>query len=552
MLLLDEPTNHLDADGLAWLEDFPRRLRRRAARRLARPPLPRRRGRPHPRAAAGGALETYEGGYTAYRDERARRRARLEQLVEAQDKRRRRLEADIADTRDHARRSERSASGMGADKQKRYAKKVAKKAKAREHRLEREINAETWVERPREAAGRPRSGSTPPPTAAAASRRLRGAARPRARERRPHAPRRRPRRRLRRQRGRQDDAAEPPARHAAADRRRDRGDDERPPAPAAPAGSRRHRPAAAVVPPPGGGPASTSPARARCSPTSASTPTRSGARSSASARASGRARRSPRSSPPRPTCCCSTSRPTTSTSTRSRCSSARSPASPSTIVAVSHDRWFLDAIGTTRHLHVEDGAVYEAAAGRPRASSARRRRTSASRAGPRAGRSRRTTMPSRSYSGPSITRPADRLDDRRAAAPVDALAVDRDREVVGERRARDELRHRDDERAGLDRDVAHRGQPAVGVVGGRRHPDLRAAAVDGVARQRHPVLPADQPADAAELGRRPRRGRGPRRSRGRAARAGSASACGACAAALRARSAAACCRASRGGRPRAR
>jgi ATPase subunit of ABC transporter with duplicated ATPase domains len=34
-------------------------------------------------------------------------------------------------------------------------------------------------------------------------------------------------------------------------------------------------------------------------------------------------------------------------------------ASPSTIVAVSHDRWFLDAIGTTRRLHVEDGRVYE-------------------------------------------------------------------------------------------------------------------------------------------------------------------------------------------------
>ena len=34
-------------------------------------------------------------------------------------------------------------------------------------------------------------------------------------------------------------------------------------------------------------------------------------------------------------------------------------ASPSTIVAVSHDRWFLDAIGTTRQLHVQDGAVYE-------------------------------------------------------------------------------------------------------------------------------------------------------------------------------------------------
>ncbi len=33
--------------------------------------------------------------------------------------------------------------------------------------------------------------------------------------------------------------------------------------------------------------------------------------------------------------------------------------SPSTIVAVSHDRWFLDAIGTTRHLNVADGRLYE-------------------------------------------------------------------------------------------------------------------------------------------------------------------------------------------------
>ena len=152
VLLLDEPTNHLDADGLAWLEAFlagfdgallvvshDRRFLDAVVSRVHE-------------LAAGGALETYEGGYTAYRAERARRRARLEQLVEAQDKRRRRLEADIADTHDHARRSERSASGLGADKQKRYAKKVAKKAKAREHRLEQELNANGWVELPREAA----------------------------------------------------------------------------------------------------------------------------------------------------------------------------------------------------------------------------------------------------------------------------------------------------------------------------------------------------------------------------------------------------------------
>ena len=63
---------------------------------------------PHLRARRR-ASSSYEGGYTAYRDEKARRRARLEELATAQDKRRRRLEADIADTRDYARRSERSA-----------------------------------------------------------------------------------------------------------------------------------------------------------------------------------------------------------------------------------------------------------------------------------------------------------------------------------------------------------------------------------------------------------------------------------------------------------
>ena len=121
----------------------------------------------------GDELTTYEGGYTEYRDERARRRARLEELATAQDKRRRRLEADIADTRDYARRSERSASRTGADKQKRYAKKVAKKAKAREHRLERAMASRpgsSGRERPPPSA----SSSTPPPTAAAASPRLHG------------------------------------------------------------------------------------------------------------------------------------------------------------------------------------------------------------------------------------------------------------------------------------------------------------------------------------------------------------------------------------------
>ena len=55
ILLLDEPTNHLDLDGLAWLEEFLDRLRRRRAGRLARPPLPRHDGLPDPRARAAAS-----------------------------------------------------------------------------------------------------------------------------------------------------------------------------------------------------------------------------------------------------------------------------------------------------------------------------------------------------------------------------------------------------------------------------------------------------------------------------------------------------------------
>src|SRR4051812_12998890 len=67
VLLLDEPTNHLDADGLAWLEGFlagfdgallvvshDRRFLDAVVERVYE-------------LAAGGALEAYDGGYTAYR-----------------------------------------------------------------------------------------------------------------------------------------------------------------------------------------------------------------------------------------------------------------------------------------------------------------------------------------------------------------------------------------------------------------------------------------------------------------------------------------------------
>src|SRR5687767_4266634 len=148
VLLLDEPTNHLDLDGLAWLEDFlggfdgavlvvshDRRFLDETVSRILE--------------LAGGALTSYEGGYTAYREEKARRGERLALDYEAQQKRRRRLEADIASTRGYAQRTERTASGLGSDQLKRYAKKVARKAQARERRLQKELESERYVEKPR-------------------------------------------------------------------------------------------------------------------------------------------------------------------------------------------------------------------------------------------------------------------------------------------------------------------------------------------------------------------------------------------------------------------
>ena len=45
-----------------------------------------------------------------------------------------------------------------------------------------------------------------------------------------------------------------------------------------------------------------------------------------------------------PTCCCSTSPPTTSTPSRSSGSSASSRSTPGTVVAITHDRYFLDNV----------------------------------------------------------------------------------------------------------------------------------------------------------------------------------------------------------------
>ncbi|GAA2760456.1 ABC-F family ATP-binding cassette domain-containing protein [Actinopolymorpha rutila] len=148
ILLLDEPTNHLDATGLAWLTEY----------------LSGYRGVvvvvTHDRAFLDGLVhriveldlltdraEFYVGGYTAYREEKRRRRARLLADLEAQEKFRRRLAQDIERTANQALRTE---LGTHNDKARRYAKKVARKAKARQRRLAREMTSARWLERPEE------------------------------------------------------------------------------------------------------------------------------------------------------------------------------------------------------------------------------------------------------------------------------------------------------------------------------------------------------------------------------------------------------------------
>ncbi|MGW0227511.1 ABC-F family ATP-binding cassette domain-containing protein [Actinopolymorpha singaporensis] len=148
ILLLDEPTNHLDATGLAWLTEYltgyrgvvvvvthDRAFLDRLVHRIVELDV------------LTDRAEFYVGGYTAYREEKRRRRARLLADLEAQEKFRRRLEQDIERTANQALRTE---LGTHNDKARRYAKKVARKAKARRRRLTREMTSARWLERPEE------------------------------------------------------------------------------------------------------------------------------------------------------------------------------------------------------------------------------------------------------------------------------------------------------------------------------------------------------------------------------------------------------------------
>jgi ATPase subunit of ABC transporter with duplicated ATPase domains len=151
VLLLDEPTNHLDADGAAWLQHW---LAGFDGGVLAVS---------HDRAFLDATVtriveldgiheqpQDYPGGgYQSYRAEKQRRWQRLLLDYEAQEKDRRRWEADIERTKEQARGVENTVrSGATAPHLRRVARLVARKAKVRERRLQRQMESVRWIARP--------------------------------------------------------------------------------------------------------------------------------------------------------------------------------------------------------------------------------------------------------------------------------------------------------------------------------------------------------------------------------------------------------------------
>lgn len=148
ILLLDEPTNHLDMPALIWLESYlskegltqvvvshDRRFLDRVVNRIIEiDPNTHR------------TIE-FGGNYTDYVAEKVRLFEKSIQDYDQQQKRFKAIEKDIARTKRQAQYTESATKDSTI---RRYAKKVAKKAKSRENRLNREITSEEAIIKPEE------------------------------------------------------------------------------------------------------------------------------------------------------------------------------------------------------------------------------------------------------------------------------------------------------------------------------------------------------------------------------------------------------------------
>jgi ATP-binding cassette, subfamily F, member 3 len=161
LLLLDEPTNHLDIEMLEWLEDWLIQFRG-AALIIShdRTFLERTVTRILDLNPRTHTVRSFEGSYNSYIETINREREKQLQAYNDQMAEIRRMKQDIARTRAQAERTEREASSIrigGSDMkikgykdyQQGIAKKVAKKAKSREKKLDRYLDSDQRTEKPK-------------------------------------------------------------------------------------------------------------------------------------------------------------------------------------------------------------------------------------------------------------------------------------------------------------------------------------------------------------------------------------------------------------------
>jgi ATP-binding cassette subfamily F protein 3 len=148
LLLLDEPTNHLDIQMLEWLEGWLASYRG-AALLVShdRTFLDRTVNRILDLDPVTHSLREYAGNYSAYLEQYLAERERQAGAYRDQVAEIRRMRQDIARTKQQSLRVELTTTS-GQPTVRRYAKKVARKAKSREKKLERYLEGEERVEKP--------------------------------------------------------------------------------------------------------------------------------------------------------------------------------------------------------------------------------------------------------------------------------------------------------------------------------------------------------------------------------------------------------------------
>ena len=149
VLLLDEPTNHLDIQALEWLEDFlgsypgaalivshDRTFLDRTVTKILALDLETHK------------IREYTGNYSDFAAQAARELAKTWEEYRDQQAEIHRMEADIHRTMMHAQSVELTTTSRQPTVR-RYAKKVAKKAKSREKKLGRYLKSDQRVDKPK-------------------------------------------------------------------------------------------------------------------------------------------------------------------------------------------------------------------------------------------------------------------------------------------------------------------------------------------------------------------------------------------------------------------